>query len=341
MQKEIIAQHDLSPETNILTVATGYFAAQALYSVVHLGVQHEFKNGPRSVVDIAKDLKVSPEFLYRALRALSTNGIFKEDEAQSGVFDHTASSRLLMDPAGMANIVQFFGNPNVYDGWRNFADTVIEGTPQGPRPISSGSAWNIIPKVREIMGLYNKAFNTLADLTNSHVLRDFDFTSYSMSSIIDINGGNGSFMKQLLTKYPHIEKGVCYDSSSKLVKTKIKVERYSDMSGNVFDGLPASQNYLMRAFCQDYDDKHVSKLFGLLKESMIGDGRVFMFESIILSTNKPSLAAFVDLNLMHCVPGGKCRTTRQWAQLIDANGFKIEKTGELSDQLGYLVLSKK
>ena len=80
----------------------GALMTKALAAVVDAGVPEALADGPRPVAELDGD----PDTLHRLLRALASDGVFRETEP--GVFEHTESSRLLLEP-GWSEFAHLFG----------------------------------------------------------------------------------------------------------------------------------------------------------------------------------------------------------------------------------------
>src|SRR5215472_17717887 len=63
----------------LLARADGLLIHQALYAVAKLGVADLLKDGPRTTVDIARELDVNEPALFRLLRALASQEVFEEN----------------------------------------------------------------------------------------------------------------------------------------------------------------------------------------------------------------------------------------------------------------------
>jgi hypothetical protein len=62
----------------LLAMADGMLIHQTLYAVAKLGVADLLKDGPRTTVDLARELNVNEPALYRLLRALASGDVFEE-----------------------------------------------------------------------------------------------------------------------------------------------------------------------------------------------------------------------------------------------------------------------
>lgn len=94
---------DVQPaEEMIWDALRGALATRALAIAAELGVARTLDAGPVGVEQLAVDRGVHTDVVYRILRALASDGIFREVEP--GVFGNTAASEVL-----------------ARDGWDDFA----------------------------------------------------------------------------------------------------------------------------------------------------------------------------------------------------------------------------
>jgi len=88
--------------TDLWDFMRGSLMAKALAAVVDAGVPEALANGPQPVSALNGD----PDTLHRLLRALASDGVFREKEP--GVFEHTEESRRLLAP-GWSEFAHLFG----------------------------------------------------------------------------------------------------------------------------------------------------------------------------------------------------------------------------------------
>src|SRR5690242_1347504 len=93
---------EMNGETLIWDALRGALVTRALGLVADLRVAQVLADGPRGCDEIASERGVDADVLYRALRALASDGIF--EEVGVGVFRNTLASELL-----------------TRDGWDDFA----------------------------------------------------------------------------------------------------------------------------------------------------------------------------------------------------------------------------
>ncbi len=104
---------------------------KALAAVVDAGVPEALADGPRPVSELDGD----PDTLHRLLRALASDGVFRETEP--GVFEHTESSRLLLGP-GWSEFAHLFGGV-FFEATTDLAATTSESPFEARFGAASGS----------------------------------------------------------------------------------------------------------------------------------------------------------------------------------------------------------
>ncbi|HYW99394.1 MAG TPA: methyltransferase dimerization domain-containing protein, partial [Candidatus Elarobacter sp.] len=87
---------------------------QALYAAAKLGVADLLNGGARATAELAGELKVNEEALYRMLRALASQGIFEETTPRT--FGNSQLSRSLRtgEPGSVRALFLFFGTELYY-----------------------------------------------------------------------------------------------------------------------------------------------------------------------------------------------------------------------------------
>jgi hypothetical protein len=111
------------------------FVAQSIHVVARLGVADFLGPEPRTAEELAEAVDAHAESLRRVLRALTTLGVFSEDDA--GRFRHTDLSRTLR--ADSAESVRasalMFGAHFVLRPLGDLYESVRSGTPGFPRAL--------------------------------------------------------------------------------------------------------------------------------------------------------------------------------------------------------------
>src|SRR4051794_20359494 len=72
------APHQLPPEAQLIQIATGFFAAQAIFVATRLRIPDLLAEGEKNTTTLAEACDADEHSLYRVLRAAASVGVFAE-----------------------------------------------------------------------------------------------------------------------------------------------------------------------------------------------------------------------------------------------------------------------
>eukprot|EP01133_Synstelium_polycarpum_P017417 gene17417-20782_t len=309
---------DFSIVNDIIDIANGFTRAKCLHVAAELDVAQQLVNGPKSVADIAKDLNVNQEMLYRVMRALTTMKVFHEEETD-GVFTNTPHSTELLNPF-VRNIVLLKTNFDHYRGWENVLDTVKVGR---ANPYASlgieGDYWDYM-RVKEDEGLrFRQGMSGYTQYVNEKVVARGDFKNFE--TVCDI-----------LKQNPTIKTGINFDLPYVVEKNK-ELERpnldarFKEVQGSFFEELPAANCYTIKRVLHDWNDEKSKVILATIHKAMLPGAKLYIFDAVLDTTtetgkNQYNIVSWMDVNMMQLV-NGKERSDKEWAALTSSVGFKI------------------
>jgi hypothetical protein len=188
------------PQAVIWDFQRGALMTRVLAVVADLGVADALGDGARSVGDLAQELDAHPDTLHRFLRALASDGVFAEVEP--GVFRNTETSRLLSDPSQRA-FSRLFGGV-----WHRAAGELdaASGTPTFPATYGS-DFWSWLARHPAERSAFDTA---MVDGNERRVDRVASVGLRGDETVVDVGGGNGSLLLELLRRHPRL-RGIVYD----------------------------------------------------------------------------------------------------------------------------------
>jgi hypothetical protein len=96
----------------------------------------------------------------------------------------------------------------------------------------------------------------------------------------------------------------------------------------MFEHVPAGCDaYIMKHIIHDWSDEHCHRILRLMCDQLAAHapktGRVFLAEMIVPHTPEPHPAKFLDVEMLVMTPGGKERTTAEYAVLFETAGLEL------------------
>jgi len=332
-----------SPEGIVMQMVMGGWVARAISELCRLNIPDLVQDhGPMTAAQLnARALGVSTPALERLLRAAASVGLFTEDA--NARFGLTPLSRVLTSSApGSVKAVATEIGGTWLRLFSELGETVRTGEPQTARVL--GLPWwdwlNANPKELEVFGEAMKA-DSQASIRG--LLEKCDFSR--VKTVADVGSGFGHLVIALLEKYPNMH-GIVMDLPELIPLAKIKSPapaavacRLEYVSGNMFEGVPPADAYVMKHIIVDWDDEHCVKLLHNCHRSMQGEGRLICVDSVIppIGDTSATAAKFMDLLMMVAIRG-KERTRTQWEALYAETGFRLTSIIPLQDNFDTCVI---
>lgn len=286
----------------------GALMTKALAAVVDAGVPEALADGPQPVSELGSD----PDTLHRLLRALASDGVFRETDP--GVFEHTESSRLLLGP-GWREFAHLFG------GVFFEATTDLDAsTSEAPFPGRFGTGfWEWLAEHPAERATFDAAMAGERDRAADR-LAAFDWREGEV--VVDVGGGNGALLVELLALRPEL-RGIVLDLPEAVRDEAALGERIEFVAGSFFESVPEGDTYVLSGILHDWPDVDAARILRTIRAAAPDRARLLINESVIQPGNDADGAKWLDL-LMLVLAGGRERDEQQWRALLEGAGFHVE-----------------
>ncbi|KAL0349277.1 UNVERIFIED_CONTAM: 3'-hydroxy-N-methyl-(S)-coclaurine 4'-O-methyltransferase 1 [Sesamum angustifolium] len=301
--------------------AYGFDTMRVVACVIELGLPDVLENhGSTMTLSQLSSAVGCPETsLYRILRFLTHNGIFKklgsstQDHVSSVSYAQTPLSRLLTrDNMGPFVLLQA-GPPGQQFGLS--AKDLKAGKGSG---LEAAPSENIIWKW-EVDEAYDKLFQEfLACHARESTRAIIDYCPEPFQGIgclVDVGGHEGTAVGMLVKAFPWI-KAINFDRPE-VVSEAPHIDGIEHVGGDMFESVQKLMQ-LCSCLCIDILKK--------CKEAVpSGTGKVIIVEAVIDEEGGDEYTGArlaMDMTVMAATINGKERTAKEWGQLLDAAGFK-------------------
>jgi hypothetical protein len=302
----------------------GAALSRAVTSIADLGVADLIETGqPQSVEHLARASKTHEPSLYRILRFLASNGLFRENEDRH--FDHTPlSAALRTDAPGSyragAQLYHF-----LFAAWDGLHHTVQTGEP-GFNKVFGAPLFDHIQAHPQLGPVFDAGMTSLNCYETDAMLKAYDFTDINV--LADIGGGNGSLLSALLARYPNM-KGILFDLGHVTGRAKDRLkaaglaDRCNVIDGSFFESIPAGADaYHFRHIIHDWTDEQCVQILGHCRKVIPADGKLLIADCVVPAGNEPCMAKNMDITML-AFPGGQERTEAEFRSLLGASGFEL------------------
>lgn len=316
------------PAEQIMQFASGYIVSASLYGVTKLGIADLLKSGAKHVSELAQKTGSNEDALYRVMRALSSIGIFQENPVRT--FSQTPCSKLLC--AGEANslrdMVLWWTDPFHFEVYREMAHALRTGETITEK-IYGLPCFEYLEKNKEVGDRFNNAMTGFSATLVAAALEVYDFSWLARKTLIDVAGGHGMALTEILKKYPDA-RGVLFDLEHVVSGAKSRIEsqglasRCATTHGDFFKAVPEGDAFLMKHIIHDWNDERASTILRNIHRAARAGSRVVLIESVLAPGNEPHLAKWIDLEML-LLPGGRERTEQEYRDLFAGAGFRLTR----------------
>ena len=301
---------DVTPEARLWDIMRGTLATRSLALVADLRVAEALADGPRPVEDVAREVGADPDTLHRILRALASDGVFAEEEP--GVFRNTDVSEVLGRGDGWGDFAHLFGGV-----WhRTSGELDASGDPPFPRTFGA-DFWTWLAENPSERAAFDRA---MGQGNERRVERLAGVDWRGDETVVDVGGGNGSLLLELLQRQPGL-RGVVFDLPETTRDEAAFGDRCTFVAGNFFEDIPPGDVYVLSTILHDWPDESAAAILRTIRASAPADARVLLLEAVLLPGNEEHGAKWLDL-LMLALFGGRERDEVQWRALLSGAGFE-------------------
>lgn len=297
----------------------------SLYVATKLDVAGCLKNGPETVEQIAQQVGAHPDSLRRILRALASQGIFKEKK--DGRFRLTPMAEGLLEKPGSLRhaILHHLGPVN----W-NLMSNLIYVAKTGDDAFTNKYGLPIYEYLQEHpeeFQIFDKSMSNLSDLGLAPILNGYDFSRFK--TIVDLGGGEGYLLARIMNQCPH-SKGILFDLPEAVVKAPALLEEHHALdqveivTGDFYGEIPSTGDlYILKNVVHNWSDTDFSQMLKNLRKQIPSTARVLIIEMVTGKLNTPSLPLLLDIQMLACMQGGRERSPVEFEVICHGAGFKI------------------
>jgi len=328
-------EHPQQPIAPLLHAAFGAQTAQMLYVAAKLGLADHISNGHRTAVELGRVLSVDAAALRRILRGLVTLGVC--DERDDGAWQLTPVGEYLRadHPDSVQARVILNGEVH-YALWADILTTIRTGQSASQR-VFGMPFYEHLARCPEVGSVFDRAMTSAGWIRYRFrpAVEAYDFGQFS--KIVDVGGGNGTLMVELLKTYLK-PTGIVFDVPRLAEAARQRIEeaqlstRCQFLGGNAFEAVPAGADaYVLSNFLISWGDAEALVPLRNCRTAIAPHGKLLLVEWVMPSGDEPRVGfRFWDTVMMDLVmlaafgrQSGYVRTRSEFNKLLDAAGFRV------------------
>lgn len=306
---------------------TSFWILAAIKVAAEMDIAGILKKGPLSIEQLAEQTNSDPQTLFRMMRALASEGVFKR--TKKGLYRNTRLSKVLTSGKGSLRytLMQHLGTLN----WTVLNDLSysIKTGKSAFSMIHGMKIYDYLSEHPEESVLFDRSMTDLSEIAIEPILSSFDFSKFPV--IADIGGGEGLLLSSILFKNKK-SRGILFDTPEGLhhperIFEKFGVtERVQVIQGNFFNTAPAGADvYLLKNIIHNWSIEESVLILSNIRKVMPIHGKILILEMILDDTNHASIGKLIDLQMMVFMNEGKERTLKEFETLLQLSGLKLNR----------------
>ncbi len=322
-----IAQSMVPANYALMEIAQNFWTSKSIGVAAELNIAESLTEGPKTINEIADITNTDPDSLYRLMRFLASQSIFKEVQNKSFALTPMAKGLLNGERSSKYMMLHLL-SPNNWNMFAEMAHSVKTGESASFK-INGVQGFDHLEANPDRNDIYNKAMTYTSFLSCSAFVSAYSFAG--IKKLVDIGGGHGFLLSYILSKYKNMQ-GIVYDLAHVVNKAERNFELFniSDRAeievGDFFESIPAGgDGYLLKNIVHAWDDNQSINLLKKIREAMPDHGRLIIIEAVIEKNNLPSFGKSLDLLMLLGTKGGKERTRKEFEHILNHSGFKLTK----------------
>jgi hypothetical protein len=314
--------------SRLMDMAIAHWAGELLLQAAEMGLADKFTGSePRSAKDIAAEYGMLPRPTLRFLRSLAGLGLFTSAGGDRyRLTDLGAALRTGAAGAARSAVIALIGDM-VKPAWKVFDHGLVTGDPAFEKAHGMG----LFQYLQNNPGMAQFFSETMVGFHGREppaVAEAYDFAG--IGSLVDVGGASGNMLGHVLSRHPGL-KGVLYDlphvvaDAPPLLESFGVADRVTIEGGSFFERVPKGHDaYLLSHIIHDWDDFENGVILGHVREAMNPGGKLLLVEMVLPEGDEPHMGKMLDMMMM-LVPGGEERTPSEYAELLEPNGFKVNR----------------
>lgn len=321
----------MSPEAaraRLREMITAFRVSDLVATAAELRLADYLADGPKSSAELAGLCGAHPETLHRVLRALARIELVQF--TPDGRFAlATLGEPLRRDaPDSLYRMARLWGTDLFKLTWMRLPHSVRTGQ-SAQEHLYGLRQFDYLATQPEVASIFNDGMLAGTLTVAAAVVDAYDFSGFQ--SIVDVGGGSGALAATILQAHPRL-RGVVFDlpfceqGATEFLASAGVGERCEFAGGDFFQSIPSGADaYLLKFILHDWEDARCAQILKTCRASVSPGAKLLLVESVLPPDGGPLTdAVFGDVTMI-VHTGGRERTEAEYAQLLDAAGFRLSR----------------
>jgi hypothetical protein len=281
----------------------------------------------RTGAELAELTGTDRDALDRVLRHLAGKGVLDRDDTGRYALTPVGAALASGHPAGMRDMLDIDGTVGRAElAFVQLLHCVRTGDAGYPAQFGT-DFWADLAAHPERSAGFDRRMGADIAVRGPDIVAGYDWSS--LRCVVDVGGGDGSLLIQLLRRFPGLRGTVVdlpdtADLARRALAAAGLADRATAVGGSFFDSLPRDADaYVLSSVLHNWNDERAVAILRRCADAAGPDGRVLVIERI--GADGESTGTAMDLRML-VYYGGRERRAAELAALADAAGLRVAAT---------------
>lgn len=345
MQQRFKPNTEKNTKTKIMELASAFILSRAIHTAAEIKVADHMVNGPQNIHELAQKTGMNEDALYRLLRLLASYDIFSHDADNNFSLTPLAQQLVSTDPQSLWAWVTYHNDTNRWNAYGDMKYSIETDKPAFDHIFGKGY-FDLLADNPTLAQQFDEGMRNIAAGELGHIANSYNFSNYS--TIVDIGGGKGGLLAEILTHNDINQHGILFDlahvePSAKEYLTGLNLQDRINFvtSTGFFDPIPKNADlYMLKRILHDWNDNDCVTILQHCHNAMRQDSRLLIMETIVAQENVRDFSKDIDIAMM-VLFGGKERTKTEWASLLNKADLQLINVYTTPSLLSIIEVQKK
>jgi hypothetical protein len=311
--------------TNILQLATGFWASKTLLSAAELGIFTELAKGPLDCQTLTQRLGLHPRSAQDFFDTLVSLRML---ERRDGIYSNTPETDLFLDrkkPSYIGGLLEMM-NARLYPFWGSLTEGLRTGLPQNEAKHGGNffeSLYADPDRLRDFLrAMTGMSRGSVLALANA-------FPWHKYKTFVDLGTAQGDCAVQVALAHTHLD-GIGFDLppvqnvfEEHVIQSQLQ-DRLRFIAGDFFQqDLPTADVHILGHVLHDWNLQERQLLIRKSYEALPEDGSLIVYESFIDDDRRENiLGLLTSLNMLIETPTGSNFTAAECTLWMQETGFR-------------------
>lgn len=306
--------------------------------LAELGVADHLAEGPRSAESLAAAVGAHPRALHRLLRAAAAFGVFTDTGDGRFALNPTADTLRSDRPGSLRPAAMMFALEPFWAPYARIRHSVTTGRPAFDE-LYGTSVYDYLARHPGDAACFAAAAAAFHARAIEQIAAAHDFSGYR--TVVDVGGGTGSLLAAVLRRHPDV-RGVLFDrpdvvagAAGTFAEAGLS-DRVDLVGGDFFASVPGGDAMLVKSCLHNFDDEQAVAILRVLRRGMADTATLLVAETVVPAGPGPHYAKLDDVEML-VIAGGADRDEQEYASLLSAGGFTVDRTVPCGDRFSLIA----